>query len=449
MAFKGGVVLGTVSFNATGAAATGIGNTSYTGTISIGNGSATAVTILGPTNINATGSNNTAMGSTSNTGTVAIGNTNSTSVSISGPTNINTTAANNTAINSTSSTGTVTIGNTSSGVVTINSGTAGILVGTTANAHASTFGSTTAGSTTIIQAPTAGVTLTGVQGVVVANRNYVTINTATGAIGSDAAPLTSISITGDTGGALTGSAFTFSGGTTGLSFGGSGSTETLTFAGITANGGTVSLATDATTSTVNVGTGAGAKTVTLGSTNGASSLALKTGTADFSLASATGTIISALDTGEITYPLQSSFFANVGTTITDVTGDGTLYTIVFDTEVYDQNADYNNSTGIFTAPVTGRYNFSSTVGVSGLLVGHTRELLLFNASNRAVRFIDMAPFTISTGTTLILTGSTYIDMDAADTIAIVVFISGSTKTVDILGTTGGNTQASFSGQLLA
>ncbi len=63
---------------------------------------------------------------------------------------------------------------------------------------------------------------------VVANKNYVTINTSTGELGSDNAPLSSVSITGDSGGALTGSAFTFTGGTTGLSFGGSGSTETLT-----------------------------------------------------------------------------------------------------------------------------------------------------------------------------------------------------------------------------
>lgn len=48
----------------------------------------------------------------------------------------------------------------------------------------------------------------------------------------------SISITGNTGGALTGAAFTFSGGTTGLSFGGAGSTETLSGTVVLANGGT-------------------------------------------------------------------------------------------------------------------------------------------------------------------------------------------------------------------
>lgn len=48
----------------------------------------------------------------------------------------------------------------------------------------------------------------------------------------------SISITGDSGGALTSSSFTFTGGTTGLTFSGAGSTETLTGTLVVSNGGT-------------------------------------------------------------------------------------------------------------------------------------------------------------------------------------------------------------------
>lgn len=51
-------------------------------------------------------------------------------------------------------------------------------------------------------------------------------------------PASSISITGDSGGALTGAAFTFTGGTTGLTFSGSGTTETLTGTLVVSNGGT-------------------------------------------------------------------------------------------------------------------------------------------------------------------------------------------------------------------
>ena len=64
----------------------------------------------------------------------------------------------------------------------------------------------------------------------------------TGVTGADpvfAAPASSsISITGDSGGALTGNAFTFTGGTTGLTFSGAGTTETITGTLVVANGGT-------------------------------------------------------------------------------------------------------------------------------------------------------------------------------------------------------------------
>ena len=91
-------------------------------------------------------------------------------------------------------------------------------------------------------------------------------------------------ITGDTGGALSGANINFTGGSTGLTFNGAGTTETLVFAGITANGGTVSLATDATTSTINIGTGSGLKTSTFGSTYSNSATIIQAGAGNISLA---------------------------------------------------------------------------------------------------------------------------------------------------------------------
>lgn len=73
-----------------------------------------------------------------------------------------------------------------------------------------------------------------------------------------AAGASSISITGDSGGALVGDAFTLTGGTTGLTFGGSGSTETLAGTLIVGNGGTG--ATTLTDHAVLVGSGTAAVT---------------------------------------------------------------------------------------------------------------------------------------------------------------------------------------------
>jgi len=69
--------------------------------------------------------------------------------------------------------------------------------------------------------------IAGIEGVSVSNLNYVTINTATGQLGSVSSIASSITITGDSGGGLTGNSFTFTGGTSGLTFAGAGTTETL------------------------------------------------------------------------------------------------------------------------------------------------------------------------------------------------------------------------------
>lgn len=88
--------------------------------------------------------------------------------------------------------------------------------------HAVQVGNAT-GSLTSIPVGTTGQVLTGV----------------TGADPVFAAPAaSSISITGDTGGALVGNAFTFTGGTTGIVFNGAGTTETLGGTLVVANGGT-------------------------------------------------------------------------------------------------------------------------------------------------------------------------------------------------------------------
>ena len=62
--------------------------------------------------------------------------------------------------------------------------------------------------------------------------------------------------------------------------------------------------------------------------------------------------------GHITQPLQPAFFARVqsGSSMTDLAVN-TYHTVTFNEEIFDQNADYNNSTYTFTAPVTGRYHF--------------------------------------------------------------------------------------------
>jgi hypothetical protein len=88
---------------------------------------------------------------------------------------------------------------------------------------------------------TAGTTATGAfQNVVgLGSSGNVLTSAGAGALPAWQAPAAgSITITGDSGGGLTGASFTFTGGTTGLTFAGAGSTETLGGDLVVANGGT-------------------------------------------------------------------------------------------------------------------------------------------------------------------------------------------------------------------
>lgn len=204
--------------------------------------------------------------------------------------------------------------------------TSTVNIGTGAGAKTVTLGSTNTTSTTNLQSGSGGIKIPAfTQGALVTSTAGV-ISTVTGTAGfvltanTGAAPsfqapaASSITITGDTGGGLTGNSFTFSGGTTGLSFGGSGTTETLTFAGITANGGTVSLATDATTSTINVGTGAGVKTSTFGSTNSTSATTVQSGSGALNITSTNGALTINSGTGTLGISTDAAATTvNVGT----------------------------------------------------------------------------------------------------------------------------------------
>lgn len=76
---------------------------------------------------------------------------------------------------------------------------------------------------------------------------------------------------------------------------------------------------------------------------------------------------------------QPAFLAQLSGNLTSVTGDNTVYTVVFGSEVADQNNDFSSTT--FTAPYTGLYQLSFKITYYNLGSGHTAAMTQIVTSN--------------------------------------------------------------------
>lgn len=151
--------------------------------------------------------------------------------------------------------------------------------------------------------------------------------------------------------------------------------------------------------------------------------------------------------GEITKPLQPAFLAVLDSTISDVTGDGTGYSIVWDTTVFDQNSDFDG-TSTFTAPVTGRYRFDIGVTLGDLAAGHNNINPQLITSNRSYAYYQINPGAArDVNNNLAYCFTCIVDMDAADTAYVRIAVYGSTKVVDIVSNGSADPYNWFSGNL--
>ena len=152
--------------------------------------------------------------------------------------------------------------------------------------------------------------------------------------------------------------------------------------------------------------------------------------------------------GAVTKPLQPAFLGVNSAQQSDIADGHVLIDI--DTEIFDQNADFNTGTHTFTAPVTGKYAFMVNVTVSDLATNYQWVYCYIGTSNRTAFVSTIDPRSLATASGYSLGGSILIDMDANDT-ALLYFRSSAhgDNTVNIVSAGTTNPETYFSGYLVA
>ena len=159
-------------------------------------------------------------------------------------------------------------------------------------------------------------------------------------------------------------------------------------------------------------------------------------------------------TGIIDAAGQAGFYARLNSNINDKTGDGTYYTVQWDTDsgsvCYDQHSTFDTGTGLYTVPPGGNgiYQFSTAVCLSTDVYGRQGEAWFLTNTGLRV-FFDRKYFPSATGTITGFYGSCLLKLNAGQTVGVQIFINGGSKNVDVFGAGAGDHISWFSGRKIA
>lgn len=129
---------------------------------------------------------------------------------------------------------------------------------------------------------------------------------------------------------------------------------------------------------------------------------------------------------------QPAFMAFNTVTDTNVTGNGTSYTTISNSEVFDQNSNYNTGTGTFTAPLTGKYFLVFQLEVTGISAMTDYDQAIVT-SNRQWDSFRVNPTNILVSTAVRSNCCAFTDMDAADTATARIILAGGALVADVVG----------------
>lgn len=150
--------------------------------------------------------------------------------------------------------------------------------------------------------------------------------------------------------------------------------------------------------------------------------------------------IQTIDSNGISlWGLQPAFLA-IAAAQTNVTGDGTDYTVTWTgSEIADRNSDFSSPN--FTAPVTGLYLITGTLRLDGVGAGHLANVFL-RTTNRDHLIFNGDINAVDNGGTWAQSFSFICDMNATDTAHVRCVVSGGALAIDV------STDSRFAGFLL-
>ena len=147
--------------------------------------------------------------------------------------------------------------------------------------------------------------------------------------------------------------------------------------------------------------------------------------------------------GHITAPKQPAFQARMSNRLVNFSTN-TVHTLAFDSEVFDNNADFNTSNYTFTAPVTGKYQLNTFFRLEEVPNDASYVHLYFTTSNITYYdIIDPRGFDTSVAYWN-LQCSVLADMDANDTAKVKILQPNGTAQTDIAS----GSDSHFSGYLV-
>ena len=116
-----------------------------------------------------------------------------------------------------------------------------------------------------------------------------------------------------------------------------------------------------------------------------------------------------------------------------VTGDGTIYQVLFSTSIFNNDTSYSTATSIFTAPRTGLYTAYIAITVGDAADGNLLRFYV-TADGIVYELMRMNPTNICYSANMYADSySITFPMVASSTAVVYAVGSGGTKTVSIMG----------------